>query len=286
MIPLPENLSDLLVSITELENEMVSVERVKAYSNLPSEQPNATNFDNKSPNWPTTPSIEFYKVQMRYRPTTELVLKGLSFDIPAGLRVGITGRTGSGKSSLFLALLRIIEIESGVISIDGVNVALLGLSKLRRAITLIPQDPLVFNGTMKENLDPFSQYDDKVIKKVMDDVQLKFGLDYEVKNSGQNISIGERQLLSLSRALISNSRIILFDEATAGIDPESDQKIQEIIKNKFIGCTILTIAHRLNTIIDSDLVLLLGDGNLIEKGSPASLLSYDSEFKALSQTLH
>lgn len=286
MIPLPETLSDLLMSLTSLENEMVSVERVKAYTDLPKERGFEISNDLRHTTWPASPTITFNKVHLRYRPNTPLVLKGLSFTIPSGLRVGITGRTGSGKSSLFLALLRIIELESGIITIDGVNIALLGLKKLRQAITLIPQDPLVFNGTMKENLDPFGIYEDKVIEKVLKEVGLKFSLDYEVKNSGKNISIGERQLVSLSRALVSNTKIILFDEATAGIDPESDRLIQEVIKGKFHGCTILTIAHRLGTIIESDLVLLLDDGKVLEMGDPKELMQTDSEFKILASKMH
>ena len=286
MIPLPEDLSDLLMSVTELENNMVSVERVRAYTKLPVEQAVTTSADIKNANWPDSLTIEFHKVYMKYRPNTDLVLKGLTFEIPPACRVGITGRTGSGKSSLFLALLRIVEVDSGVITIGGVNIALLGLQKLRQAITLIPQDPLVFNGTMKENLDPFGHFEERVIKKVLDEVDLKFGLDYDIKNGGQNISIGERQLLSLSRALLCKSKIILFDEATAGIDPVMDAKVQKIIKNKFLGCTILTIAHRLGTIIDSDLVLLLADGKLKEMGTPAALMSYESEFKSLAESMH
>lgn len=286
MMQLPSDLSNLLLNLTNLENQMVSVERVKSYTEISQEQPKVSKADSKYPDWPTTPTIGFHNVFMRYRPTTDLVLKGLTFDVPSGLRVGITGRTGSGKSSLFLSLLRIIEIDSGVITIDGINIALLGLEKLRKSITLIPQDPLVFNGTMKENLDPFSLKDEKTLKKALDDVELKFGLDYEVKNNGQNISIGERQLLSLSRALICNSKIILFDEATAGIDPETDIKIQKIIKEKFTGCTILTIAHRLGTIMDSDLILMLADGRLIEKGSPKDLMAFESNFKALAQKIN
>jgi ABC-type multidrug transport system fused ATPase/permease subunit len=286
MIPLPDSLNELLVSLTSIENEMVSVERVKAFTDLPKERELVTVKDQNHLGWPESPSISFNKVFMRYRPNTDLVLKGLSLNIPGGLRVGITGRTGSGKSSLFLGLLRIVEIESGLITIDGVNTALLGLKKLREAITLIPQDPLVFNGTMKENLDPFSLFDEKTIEKVLKEVGLKFALDYEVKNSGKNISIGERQLLSLSRALISNTKIILFDEATAGIDPENDRKIQEVIKGKFTGCTILTIAHRLATIVESDLVVLLADGKVLEMGKPSELLSKDSEFKSLASKMH
>ena len=286
MIPLPQFFNDFIINLVYLENNMVSVERVKAYINILSEQATETNYDKKLNNWPMKPSIKFSKVYMRYRSNTDLVLKGLSFNIPAGSRVGITGRTGSGKSSIFLSLIRAVELYSGVIIVDDINIALLGLKKLRESITLIPQDPLVFNGTMKENLDPLNKYDESVIKKVMDDVQLKFGLDYEIKNSGHNISIGERQLLSLSRALICHTKILLFDETTAGIDYETDQMIQKIIKNMFKGCTILTIAHRLNTIINNDLILLLSDGKLKEMGSPAELLAYDSEFKQLSKGLH
>ena len=273
------------ISYIELENKMVSVERIRAFYNLPKELPLTTLHDEKLLNWPNSGSIRFSKVFMKYRPNTPMVLKGLSFEVPFGKRVGITGRTGSGKSSLFMTLLRIVEVNSGFISIDGVNIALLGLQKLRQAITLIPQDPLVFNGTMKENLDPYSRFDDKSIKKALDEVQLKFALDFEFKNSGQNISIGERQLLSLTRALLSNTKIVLFDEATAGIDPHTDLMIQKMIKEKFKGCTILTIAHRLDTILGNDMILFLENGKLKEMGEPQKLLSYESQFKALANSM-
>ena len=286
MIPLPKELSELIIDVTSMENRMVSVERVKSYMEIPSEQDLNTNYDLKHTDWPRIPLIRFTKVHMRYRPNTETVLKGLSFEIPAGNRVGITGRTGSGKSSVFLALLRLVELDSGVITIDGVNIALLGLKKLRECITLVPQDPLVFNGTMKENVDPLGRFSDAVAQKTLDDVNLKFSLDYPIKNSGQNISIGERQLLSLSRALICNTRILLFDETTAGIDPGMDSTIQNIIKEKFKECTILTIAHRLATIMNNDLILLLADGKVKEIGSPSQLLAYESDFKILSKGLH
>ena len=286
MIPLPEELGGWLADMAELENNMVSVERVKKFISIPPEQPMELEFDQKHQNWPVLTGICFNKVKLRYRPNTETVLKGLSFQIPSGCRVGITGRTGCGKSSVFLALLRIVEIYSGIISIDGVNIALLGLKKLRESITLIPQDPLIFNGTLRENLDPLNKHSDLVLQKVLNDVKLKFGLDYEVNNSGTNLSIGERQIISLSRALICNTRILLFDETTAGIDTETEKNIQDIIKNQFNGCTILTIAHRLGTIIDNDLILLLSNGKLVESGSPKELLSYDSEFKNLTKSLH
>lgn len=286
MIPLPEELAELIMDLVAMENNMVSVERVKSYMNIQSEQDLTTSYDEKYLNWPLSPEIKFSKVQMRYRSNTELVLKGLSFHIPAGARVGITGRTGSGKSSVFLALLRLVELNSGVITIDNVNIALLGLKKLRECITLIPQDPLIFNGTIQENIDPLGIFPEHTVKQVMQEMQLKFAFDFPVKNSGQNISIGERQLLSLSRALISNTKILLFDETTAGIDPEMDATIQKIIKVKFKGCTILTIAHRLATIMNNNLILLLSDGKVKEIGSPEELMSYESSFKLLAQGLH
>ncbi|OMJ82331.1 hypothetical protein SteCoe_16990 [Stentor coeruleus] len=278
MIPLPNDINALLMNVTELENNMVSVERIKTYTDLPQEKPEICLLDESCKNWPEVPSIKFDNVFMRYRPNTELVLKGMNFDILPGKHVGITGRTGSGKSSVFLSLLRIVEIELGNIFIDNVNIAQLGLKKLRQAITLIPQDPLVFNGTMQDNLDPFSIHHVTVLKKVLDEVQLKFGLDFEVQRSGKNLSVGERQLLSLSRALLSKSKIILFDEATAGIDPNTDNIIQKIIKQKFSQCTVLTIAHRLGTIADSDLVLVLSDGKIIEQGPPEVVLEKISVF--------
>lgn len=286
MIPLPEELGEWLVDSAALENEMVSVERIKSLINIAPEQPLTSLYDARHPAWPQAPSVTFTKVRMRYRPNTDQVLKGLSFEIPAGARVGVTGRTGSGKSSLFLAMLRIVELDSGIISIDGVNIALLGLTKLRQVMTLIPQDPLIFNGTLRENLDPLQVHSDSTLKKVLEEVKFKFDLDYEIKNAGQNLSIGERQIISLSRALICNTKILLFDETTAGIDPVTDLMIQEIIKGKFFNCTILTIAHRLGTIMDNDLILLLNNGKLEESGSPGHLMSYDSSFRALARTLH
>ena len=274
LIPLPEEVNHLIINFTHLENVMVSVERVKSFTEINSEQPMSMINDLKNPKWPISPCIKFHKVKLRYRPNTDLVLKGVNFNIPASSRVGIAGRTGSGKSSIFLALLRIVELYEGIITIDGINIALLGLKKLRESITLIPQDPLVFNGTMRDNLDPLHKFSDEELKNVLNDVSLKIDIEHELKNSGKNISIGERQLLSLSRALICNTKIILFDEATAGIDPENDARIQNILKNKFIGCTILTIAHRLETIEHSDFFILLEDGKVSKMGVAAEVNLY------------
>lgn len=285
LLPISDFINQIIKNLTYLENQMVSVERVKSYTEIPSENSLSVPKDIEYPNWPITPTIKFNKVYLKYRPNTSIILKELSFEIPPGVRVGIAGRTGSGKSSIFLALLRIVELDKGLITIDDINIASLGLQKIRQSITLIPQDPLVFTGTLKENLDPLDQFTEKELKKVIDDAKLQLGLDHELKNSGKNISIGERQLLSLCRALLINKKIILFDEATAGTDPETDLRIQNIIKSKFVGCTILTIAHRLDTIKNSDLMLLIEDGKVLEFDSPQNLLSYDSKFKSFAQGL-
>lgn len=282
---LPQILNDTIIELTKLENLMISVERVTSYTQIAPEMPLSTEKDDQSPNWPIEPSIKFIDVQMRYRPNTEIILKGISLDIPAGFRIGLAGRTGSGKSSIFLSLLRIVELYSGCIIIDDVNIALLGLKKLRENITLIPQDPLIFNGTVKENLDPLNKLDSSRVASVLHDIGLKLGLDHPINNSGKNISVGERQLLSLSRALLTNTKILLFDEATAGIDPDTDLKIQEIIKSKFLGCTILTIAHRLETIQNSDLVMVLDEGKVIEYDTPQNLLSSNTKFRLFSEQL-
>lgn len=283
LFPIPGTTNQVIKNLAGLENSMVSVERVKSYTEIPPEKSFSTDQDIKSPNWPRIPTIRFNNVYMKYRPNTELILKGISFEVPSGSRLGIAGRTGSGKSSMFVSLLRIVELHGGSIVIDGIDIAKLGLKKLRENITLIPQDPLVFKGTIKENLDPFGRVHKKVLEKAIDDVNLQIGLDHQLNNSGKNISVGERQLLGLCRALLSKNKIILFDEATAGIDNNTDLKIQKIIKSRFIGCTILTIAHRLETIKKCDLLLLMDKGNILEFETSEKLLSYDSKLKLLSQ---
>ena len=256
---LPEILSELLMSLTNLENKMIAVERVKSMSAVVKENLEGKEFSERN----ERTGIEFYKVCLRYRPNTELVLKGLSVVFPQGKNVGIIGRTGSGKSSMFLALLRIVELESGVIFIDGVNIAKINLSSLRKLFTLVPQDPLVFDGTTRQNIDPFGYFNDDEIKNAMIKAGLKFDLDYEIKAGGKNVSVGERQMISLSRAFVSKSRFVLFDEATAGIDLEADEKIQLALVGLIRDSTVLTIAHRASTIEKFDFIIELDDGKLL-----------------------
>lgn len=287
IIALPADIADMIANLAHLENSMVSVERARHFIKITPEQPLYLPTDINVQDFPSSPSIQFRNVMMRYRPNTELVLKGVNFTIDSGLKVGLVGRTGCGKSSIFLCLLRIVELSSGVILIDGTNIAHLGLSLLRKSITLISQDPLVFDGSLRDNLDPIQVKSDYEIEKAVKEVRLeKYGLDYKVKSKGANMSIGERQLLSLGRAMLTDTKIILFDEATAGIDPETDSKIQDLIKIKFPGKTILAIAHRIVTILDSDLVIVMDAGEVKEIGDPKELVQSDTIFKSLAANLH
>ena len=237
--------------------------------------------------WPSSGKIVMKNLKMRYRAENPLVLKGLSLEIDGGSRVGVVGRTGCGKSSLLLTLLRIVEpsIESGddyeaPISIDGVDTLRLGLNDLRSAIGIIPQDPVLFSGTIRSNMDPFDDFNDEEIWKALVGCGMKSTieempglLEAPVAEYGENLSQGQRQLLCLGRALLKKCRILLLDEATSSVDYETDREIQRTLREAFVGCTVLTIAHRVNTIMDSDKILVLDAGNVAEFSSPEELLA-------------
>ncbi|CAG9321346.1 unnamed protein product [Blepharisma stoltei] len=285
-LSLPGGVTYLVQVLADTENNSISVERATEYMNLPKENAYIKPIDEKIKEWPVRPTIEFRDVQMKYRQNTPIVLKKTSFCIDAGHRIGLVGRTGSGKSSIFLCLLRLVELTSGSILIDGVNIAQIGLKKLRSALTLVPQDPLVFSGTLQSNLDPTGAKSEIEIYRALEEVGLsRFPIDFEVKQDGTNLSSGERQLISLGRAMLSHNKIILFDEATAGIDNESDAKIQDLIKNKFVGCTILTIAHRIGTIMNNNLIIVMNDGKVQEIDSPQNLLLTNSLFKNIRDAI-
>jgi ATP-binding cassette subfamily C (CFTR/MRP) protein 1 len=281
-------LLNLVVRILSLaENSFNSVERLREYANVPSELPDESTIEQKPPsNWPNKGQITFEKVVARYRKDLEPVLTGLTFDIKEREKIGIVGRTGAGKSSLFLTLFRIMERDEGLISIDGHDIANMGLNDLRRALSIIPQEPVLFSGTVRFNLDPFNEYDDGKLWFSLERAHLKeyvknhglgiSGLDMQVGQGGSNFSVGQRQLLCLARALLKGSKILVLDEATAAVDVETDQLIQNTIREAFKHCTTLTIAHRLNTIIDSDRVLVLDRGHVLEYDTPFALLENDS----------
>ena len=235
-------------------------------------------FANKLKNWPSQGKIEFNKVSIRYRKNLDFVLKNLSFHIKPNEKIGIVGRTGAGKSTVILSLMRILETSTGEIIIDGIDIKLMDIRDLRRKITVIPQDVYLFEGSLRKNLDPNNEYDDEFIWNCLENVNLKEmfekrkGLCSEIKEQGTNLSAGEKQLISLCKAFLKRNRIILIDEATANIDLNTEKKIQEVIKDKFMEFTVLTIAHRINTILHNDRILVLEKGEVLEFDSPDKLL--------------
>eukprot|EP01028_Stygiella_incarcerata_P011146 TRINITY_DN6168_c0_g1_i2.p1 TRINITY_DN6168_c0_g1~~TRINITY_DN6168_c0_g1_i2.p1 ORF type:complete len:335 (+),score=94.83 TRINITY_DN6168_c0_g1_i2:84-1088(+) len=268
-----------------VETRLVSIDRVLDYSSRPTESAWVIEGHRPDPLWPQSGVLEYDDVHMKYRDNLPDVLKGVSFRTKGGERIGIAGRTGSGKSSLLVSLFRMTEIRSGKILIDGVNVSEIGLHDLRSKITMIPQDPVLFSGTIRRNLDPFNQFRDDELWEALEQVQLKRSIESregrlngEVLEYGQNFSVGERQLFCLARALLKQSRIVVLDEATSDVDMETDRKIQKVIRQKFQGMTMLTIAHRLSTIIDSDRVLVMDAGKVGEIGTPNDLLQNEDSF--------
>uniref|UniRef100_A0A8C4NTL8 ATP-binding cassette, sub-family C (CFTR/MRP), member 4 n=1 Tax=Dicentrarchus labrax TaxID=13489 RepID=A0A8C4NTL8_DICLA len=261
----------------EVENMMTSVERVVEYTELKSEAPWKTQTC-PPPDWPGKGAVSFNRVNFSYSDDGPLVLKDISATLHPNEKVGIVGRTGAGKSSLVSALFRLAEPQ-GKIYIDGVLTSEIGLHDLRQKMSIIPQDPVLFTDTVRKNLDPFNQHADEDLWKALEEVQLKSvveelpgKLETVLAESGSNFSVGQRQLVCLARAVLRKNRILIIDEATANVDPRTDELIQKTIREKFRECTVLTIAHRLNTIIDSNRILVLDSGTIQELDCPFTLL--------------
>lgn len=272
-------LSNVLRQASRAENSFNAVERVGTYIDLPSEAPGVIESNRPPHGWPSAGTIEFEEVVLRYRPELPPVLHGISFTILQSEKVGIVGRTGAGKSSMLNSLFRIVELERGKILIDGCDVAKFGLRDLRKVLSIIPQTPVLFSGTVRFNLDPFGEHGDIDLWEALERAHLKevirrnaLGLDAEVSEGGENFSVGQRQLLSLARALLRRSKVLVLDEATAAVDVRTDSLIQKTIREEFKSCTMLIIAHRLNTIIDSDRILVLEAGQVKEYDTPEKLL--------------
>lgn len=277
-------LNFLVDTFSEAEAAITAIERVDAMADLPKEMPTETiaEYEPKS-EWPEKGTLEFDSVCLRYRDGLPLALNALSFKIPSGKRCGVVGRTGAGKSSITAALFRLVEIENGKIVLDGLELGSLGLKDVRgRGMTIIPQDPFLVGGTLREAMDPFNQYSDDAISDALVSVRLggKDSLENQkilstkLEEGGSNYSVGERQLLNLARALLSQPRVLVLDEATASIDSETDAFIQKMLHTRFPNTTLMTIAHRLNTIMDYDLILVMDAGRGVEFGPPHELLMH------------
>ncbi|KAJ3111421.1 hypothetical protein HK100_002694 [Physocladia obscura] len=273
---------------SDAEINMNSAERIIHYiDELPRETEDITPSQEVAAklvaSWPQEGAIEVKSIMLRYRADLPPVLHKVSFSVEPGSNVGIVGRTGAGKSTILTAILRLFEIDSGSILIDGVDVSKIGLTQLRHKLGVIPQEPVLFSGTIRSNLDPFSQYSDQELWSALERADLKTsvaaapgGLDSIVMENGENWSTGQRQLICLSRAILKNAKVIMLDEATASVDLATDDFIQKAIRTHFANSTVLTIAHRLNTIADYDKILVLGAGKVLEYDSPANLLADDN----------
>uniref|UniRef100_A0A8C3LI24 Canalicular multispecific organic anion transporter 1 n=1 Tax=Chrysolophus pictus TaxID=9089 RepID=A0A8C3LI24_CHRPC len=274
---------------SELETNIVAVERVHEYTKVKREAPWVT--DKRPPHgWPSKGEIQFVDYKVRYRPELELVLQGITCNIGSTEKIGVVGRTGAGKSSLTNCLFRVLEAAGGKIIIDGLDIATIGLHDLRQNLTIIPQDPVLFTGTLRMNLDPFDQYTDEEVWKALELAHLKAyvqelpeRLQHIVSEGGENLSVGQRQLVCLARALLRKAKILILDEATAAVDLETDHLIQTTIRSAFADCTVLTIAHRLHTIMDSNRVMVMHAGKIVEFDSPEKLLQKQSIFSAMAK---
>lgn len=297
--------------LAEVENDMNATERVHYYgTQLQEEAP--LHLTPVPPSWPDKGRIIFNDVEMRYRDGLPLVLKGLTMDVQGGERIGIVGRTGAGKSSIMSALFRLTELSAGTIQIDGIDIGRIGLHDLRSRLAIIPQDPTLFRGTVRSNLDPFNEHSDLELWSALRQAHLidasdapdresdttpdsdvagglkqrqprtKLSLDTPVDEEGLTFSLGQRQLMALARALVRNARIIICDEATSSVDFETDRKIQLAMAQGFQGKTVLCIAHRLRTIIHYDRICVMEQGRIAEMDTPVRLWDReDGIFRAM-----
>ncbi|XP_031385823.1 ABC transporter C family member 8 [Punica granatum] len=270
-----------------LSNYIVSVERIKQFMHIPSE-PEAIVEDHRPSLWPSKGRIELEDLKLRYRPNAPLVLKGISCIFKEGSRVGVVGRTGSGKTTLISALFRLVDPASGRICVDGIDITSIGLKDLRMKLSIIPQEPTLFRGSVRTNMDPLGLSSDHEIWEALEKCQLKATistlpnqLDASVSDEGENWSVGQRQLFCLGRVLLRKNRILVLDEATASIDSATDAVLQRVIRQDFLECTVITVAHRVPTVIDSDMVMVLSFGRMVEYDEPWKLMESNSYFSKL-----
>lgn len=277
---IPENLSMMAQGFSELENCMNAAERILHYHTITNE-----GVSKQITNTPSKPvgEIVFQNVSLKYRPELDLVLKNLSVVFQSGHKIGICGRTGAGKSTILQSLFRMVELESGTIKIDGVDISTLSLQDLRKGLSIIPQESVLFQGTVRSNLDPLKEHTDAECWSALQRSGLSVSLDMKVDSEGSNFSLGERQLLTLARALLRNAQILVLDEATSNVDYHTDSLVQQTISHEFSHCTILCIAHRLRTIVNYDRILVLEDGEMVEYGPPKELYEKEGMFRHLCE---
>ncbi|KAL8861409.1 MAG: hypothetical protein Q9178_002282 [Gyalolechia marmorata] len=288
-LQITQSLNWIVRQTVEVETNIVSVERVLEYARLPSEAPERVSKNKPKTGWPAHGAVNISNYSTRYRPGLDLVLKDINLDIKAHEKIGVVGRTGAGKSSLTLALFRMIEPVSGKISIDDLNTSTIGLLDLRSRLAIIPQDAALFEGTVRDNLDPGHVHDDSDLWSVLDHARLKEHvwrmsgrLDARINEGGSNLSSGQRQLISLARALLTPTNILVLDEATAAVDIETDALLQTTLRSSmFKERTVITIAHRINTILDSDRIVVLNHGSVAEFDTPSALVRQKGLFYEL-----
>lgn len=253
---------------------MTCVERVTEYANVETE-----NKTGQSPNdWPSEGRIVYENVELQYARSSEPVLRNITFVVEPREKVGIIGRTGAGKSTIISTLFKLYKVKGSII-IDGIDINTVNVDYLRKHISIIPQDPILFTGTLRSNMDPNNEYLDSDIWSALEEVELKRSvnsLDDPIRENGSNFSVGQRQLICLARTILRNNKILVLDEATANVDPETDVFIQNKIKTKFAHCTVLTIAHRLETVMSSDKVMVMSKGYIMEYDSPDNLLKNEN----------
>ena len=277
---LQEDMIEFLSSFSNFENTMTKMERSLSYTKIISERPQQLTSDFGLRDWPSKGEILFENFNVKYRNDTEIVLKNINFHLEPGEHLGVVGRTGSGKSTITLCLFRILEAFSGKIYIDGVDISKVGLQKLRESITIIPQDSTLMDGTLRYNIDPIKAYSDQEIIQVMKKIgfdyiikQNRDGLDQNISENGSNLSIGEKQLICITRAILRKSKIIVLDEATASIDYKTEEIIQKALNEILSDSTMISIAHRIKTVMNSDKILVLENGEIIEFDTPENLLN-------------
>ncbi|OQR90531.1 multidrug resistance-associated protein 1, partial [Achlya hypogyna] len=277
-LSIPSTFTYIVAIWANLEITLIAPERIHEYIQLESEGARETSMALPA-DWPATGKVEFADVSFRYKPTDPLVLKNVSFAVAGGEKIGIVGRTGAGKSSLMMALFRMNDVAGGKVAIDGVDIATVGLKTLRSHLAIIPQNPVLFKGTLRNYLDPFEEYTDEQLWAALAKVQMTDRVSADdgkllgpVDENGENFSVGERQMLCMARALLRQAKVVVLDEATAAIDHETDKVLQRVIRTEFAASTVLTIAHRLDTVLDCDRIMVFDQGTLVQCDAPKTLV--------------